>query len=150
MAEALGVASGVAGLLSLTITVVDASYRYVSNVRNASKAVQAYFRELSTLKKVLVQLDEVVHNPEITDLLSARRSFLSTDGIDDCKSELERLHQKLKKRKADNAFNRLTWPFAEEDTRKIVEVLHRYQNIFHMALSTDGLLASITLPMKKD
>lgn len=139
MTEPLGIASGVAGLLSLAITVVDTSYRYVSNVRNASRAVQSYFRELSALKKVLIRVDEVVHNLDITDLLSTNQSLLYEGCLDECKVELESLHQRLKKRKADNAFNRLSWPFAEAETQRLVETLHRYQSVFHTALSADGL-----------
>ncbi len=45
MAEVLALSSGVAGLLSLVIIVADVSYRCISNMRNVSGAVQAYFRE---------------------------------------------------------------------------------------------------------
>ena len=144
MGEALAVASSVSGLLSLAITVADASFRCISNVRNASSAIQAYFRELSALKKVLVQIDDLTHNPEIRYSLPRGQLFLQTvAGVDECCKELERLRQKLQKRTAGNAFstsfNRLSWPFAEEETRGIVETLHRYRGIFQTTLSADGL-----------
>jgi hypothetical protein len=60
MAEALGIASGIAGLLSLTIETYRISAKYISGVRNASKVVNDLLRELNALKKVLVDLDGLI------------------------------------------------------------------------------------------
>jgi hypothetical protein len=60
MAEILGIASGIAGLLSLTIETYRISANYISGVHNASKLVKDLLRELSALKKVLVDLDDLI------------------------------------------------------------------------------------------
>jgi hypothetical protein len=60
MAEALGLAAGIAGLLSLTIETYRISAKYISGVRNASKLVTDLLRELDALKKVLVDLDGLI------------------------------------------------------------------------------------------
>lgn len=42
MAEVLGIASGIAGLLSLTIEVFGISYKYVNEVRDASSSARLF------------------------------------------------------------------------------------------------------------
>jgi NACHT domain len=131
----------VAGLLSLTITVIDISNRYFSNVKNATRIIKGYFRELEALKLLLVNFKAL----ESQGLPTA-----TTTALEGCHSELERLRTKLQKRSSGNAFSnalhRLTWPFAEEETRHLVEVVHRYLDVFHAALSVDNIkLGSTTL-----
>lgn len=73
MAEALGLASSIAGLLSLTIETYRISAKYISGVRNASKLAKALLSELDALKKVLVDLDGLIAEVDedvVSDLLS--------------------------------------------------------------------------------
>jgi hypothetical protein len=37
----------------------------------------------------------------------------------------------------------LTWPFEEKETGRAVDMLHRFQGMFHTALSSDTLYASL-------
>jgi hypothetical protein len=60
MAEILGIASAVAGLISLTIETYRISANYISGVRNASKLVKDLLRELGALRKVLFDLDDLI------------------------------------------------------------------------------------------
>jgi len=143
MADPLSVGTGVAGLLSLTLAVAKTSYQYVSSFKGASAAVSSYLRELSALKIVLLKLDELLDHLGSTDVHSVQKHSILAMDIEGCRRELEELHRKLQKRSAGGTiatnFNRLTWPFAESETQRLVEVLHRYQSIFHMAISTDAL-----------
>jgi hypothetical protein len=113
--------ASVAGLLSLTITVVDISHRYFSSAKNATKTVKGYFRELEALKLLLGDFKAVD---------SKGLSTATTTALEGCHSELERLRSKLQKRTTENSFSnaihRLTWPFAEEETRHLIEVLGRF------------------------
>jgi len=144
MAEAIGIASGIAGLLSLTITVMDISFRYISNVHGASKSISVYLQELTGLKTLLIRLDELAHSPDTLDIFMERSpALLSMISIDRCQIELDRLRLKLQRQTTGNlllsSFNRLFWPFAEEETRRLVETIHRYRSYFQTALSADGL-----------
>jgi hypothetical protein len=143
MAEAIALASGVAGLLSLAIQITTISHRYISGFKGASKAVQSLFRELSALQKVLIQLQDIAQNPEYEEFTVHLQASV---GIAECHQELDRIRQKLQKRKADGAvsasLNRLTWPFVEDETQRLVEVLYRYQVTFTSSLFLDTLYAS--------
>ena len=138
MAE-VGIASSVTGLLSLTIQVIDASYRYFASVRNAPKTIKGYFRELEILKLVLASFEKIIQDPNTASQLSVTDSTI----LEGCRDELERLRTKLHKRTSENAFSvslhRLAWPFAEEETRRLIDVLHRYQSCFHATLAAANM-----------
>lgn len=166
MAEAVAFASGIAGLLSLAIQITTLSHRYISGFKGASKAVQSLFRELSALEKVFKQLHAIANNPEFSKFEAHLQALL---GVAECHDELEQIRQKLlkrqpeereepRKRGADGGQesqkrqvggaitaprNRLTWPFAEEETQRRVEVLHRHQVTFTSALGIVSLYVLI-------
>ena len=141
MAE-IGFISGIAGLLSLTIQVISVSNRYFSNVRNASRTVKGYIRELEVFKLVLVDLETLAKDPSTAKQLHSVDSTI----ISGCYDELDRLRTRLQKRTIGDALSsaalRFTWPFAEEETRRLIDVLHRYQNSFHAALSAANMRVS--------
>ena len=144
MAEALALASGLATLLSLVTVIADTSSKFVRNVCKASEEIQSYFSELAALKKVLVELDGIIHKPKYEALLVQRgyRTF-TCDGVSECRQELELHQEKLQKATSGSiahvTWNRLRWPFTTAETQKLVDKFHRYQGIFHASLSIQGL-----------
>ena len=142
MAE-IALASSVAGLLSLAIQVADISHRYFTSVKNSSKTIKGYFRELEVLKLVLRKFDDLAKDPNTATHFSGANITI----VDGCREELENLRSKLHKRSTDTTFpkslNRLTWPFAEDETRRLVALLHRYQASFHAVLSADHFKLSV-------
>lgn len=141
MAE-LAAASSIAGILSLTIQVIQISQRYISGVRNASRTIRGYFRELMIMRLVLEDFQAFVNNEDGTATTCA--------ALEACSAELESLRSELHNRMNSNTsasrFNRLTWPFAEDETRRRTEVLHRYQSSLHVLLAAQNhRLAASTL-----
>ena len=67
MAEVLAVASGVAGLLSLTIEVYATSARYISAVKKASATINDVLRELKSLKRILTELDKAIEHTGVRE-----------------------------------------------------------------------------------
>lgn len=144
MAEAIGVASGIAGLLSLTITIISISYQYVSNAHSASKSISAYLQELASLKTLLIKLDEMAHSLDTMETFKERSpALLSMTSIGQCQMVLDQLHSTLRKQSTGNLLlsrlNRLTWPFAEVETRRLIETIHRHRSTFETILSANGL-----------
>lgn len=145
MAEVIGIASGIAGLLSLTIEVIQISSTYVNGVRGASSTVQRFLKELDNLKKVFAKFDEMSKN--IDDI-----QVFGEDGqsclvsVQDGKHYLELLtdvRNRLGTRTTDGSFRKklkaLTWPFSEEKTLSLVGSLHRHLDIYQTALTIDNL-----------
>jgi Fungal N-terminal domain of STAND proteins len=139
MAEPISISSGIAGLLTLAITVADKSYQYASDVRGASATVASYLQELSAMKAILFKLNELTETHAATARLAkASTSLLSAMNINECQKELEMILGKLRKHSEGSALSALAWPFVERDIKKHVGMLQRYNHLFQMALSADA------------
>ena len=89
------------------------------------------------MKIVLGKFDDPMKDPNTATHFSSANITI----VDGCREELENWCSKLHKRSTDSSLgkslNRLTWPFAEEETRRLVDLLHRYQTSFHAVLAAD-------------
>ncbi|KAF3921062.1 Ankyrin-3 [Arthrobotrys entomopaga] len=142
--DGVSVASGIAGLLSLSVTIMGVSYKYISSAREASKKEAEYMFELTNLRLLFLRLQEIIETSE-------GRSFknLSALPISECMRDLEQIRSKLKKRSSSRLFaikfNKLSWPFVEQETAQMVETLHRYREIFQTALTVEGFAYTTTI-----
>lgn len=139
MAEALGIASGAAGLLSLAIEVTKLSYTYIASVRGAPKSLTAYIGELATLTSVLSQLKNLIQARR----LNSQSSQILSKALDNCKQEVEHLKAKLERKVSYGRIKAkvaaLVWPLSESELLDKVNQLHRYNGIFSSALQADSL-----------
>jgi hypothetical protein len=142
MADPLSISASVAGLLSLVIQVADGAYRYISSAHNASSTISSLLKELQALKAVLVRLDDLTH-PSHTEASGpdGNAFIISLLEIEVCREDLQEIYQKLKSKLdakgATKSLPRLAWPFHEDSTLKMIVKLHRYVEVFQLALSTD-------------
>ncbi|KAG7406969.1 Ankyrin-3 [Fusarium oxysporum f. sp. rapae] len=138
MAEALGIASGAAGLLSLAIEVTKLSYTYIASVRGAPKSLTSYIGELATLTSVLLQLDDLIQAKR----LNSQNSQILSKALSDCKQEVEHLRAKLERKVSYGGIKAkvaaLAWPLSESELQDKVNMLHRYNGIFSSALQADS------------
>ncbi|KAH7173268.1 ankyrin repeat-containing domain protein [Fusarium flagelliforme] len=143
MAEALGIASGAAGLLSLAIEVTKLSYSYIASVRGAPKSLTAYIGELATLTSVLLRLENLIE----AGRLNSQNSQILSKALNDCKQEVEHLKAKLERKVSYGRFRAkmaaLVWPLSESELLEKVNMLHRYNGIFSSALQADSLTVAI-------
>lgn len=132
MAEVLGAASGVAGLLSLTIEIVKLSKQYIEGVSSARKDVEQLVQELQSLKETLWQIDALNNND-----VEARFA----KDMEACAEILRELLAKLKERFQGShtkvKLKRLTWPFSEKRTMEQIQRLHRYLSVFQTSIGVD-------------
>ena len=159
MADPLSLAAGIAGLLSLTIQVIDIINKFQDNVRTVCKDVEELVQELIGLKIILEKLKTSWKEKK----LPPDFDLSALAGIEKaCEKQLTTLFDRLNKaagwlqryvslligweqiltmpvyRKPifslrGTAF-RLHWPFEVEKTREIVDNLHRYFSIFSWVL----------------
>ena len=144
MAEVLGVVSGVAGLISLTIEVFGISYRYISGVRGASDTVSRFLGELENLKGVLLKIEHLSRELNDVDVFGdGPFSLLSKDDCNSYVDLLNTIRKDMEDRLPNGSFRRkvkaLTWPFSEEKTVALVESLHRHLDIYKMALVANNM-----------
>ncbi|KAM0083202.1 hypothetical protein ACKRZS_004614 [Fusarium odoratissimum] len=143
MAEALGIASGAAGLLSLAIEVTKLSYTYIASVRGAPKSLTSYIGELATLTSVLLQLDDLIQARKV----NGQNNRVLSKALKDCKQEVEHLKAKLERKVSYGRIKAkvaaLAWPLSESELQDKVNMLHRYNGIFSSALQADSLTVAI-------
>ena len=144
MAEVLGIASGVAGLMSLTIEVFQISYDYIDKVYNASNTIRLFLKELQDLKIVLIKVEQMTKSTDDPDIFGDDPSCLLSIGeSNEYVDLLGTIRHKLEKRRADGSFRQklksLTWPFSEDKTLGLIQALHRHLDIYQTALALDNL-----------
>ena len=144
MAEALAVASGIAGLLALTIEVYATSSKYVTDVGNAKGTIQQLLRELRELKTILTNLDSIFEYT-VNEDMTKKRPMASTafQYADEYVSILETLRKKLESEAGGNSFSAkvkaLKWPFSMERTKFTIDVLRRHVENFRAVMDVDAL-----------
>ncbi|KAF2659374.1 hypothetical protein K491DRAFT_622918, partial [Lophiostoma macrostomum CBS 122681] len=162
MAEALGVAAGVAGIISLTIQITQVAIQFGQDFKNEPEDVKAFISELGALKTVLSETHtNILLNPDFAEAFQGRRSVLlsqllpqpgaaiKTDTevmVDTCKTELEALVIDFTKRAKRHG---LTWErfkgaLLANKTRMAVEVLHRQCEALNRMMSVDALMLGAT------
>ena len=143
MAEALGIAAGVAGLISLTIEVFGISYKYVHGVRNPSFSVCQFSTELEELHKVLLRVDQVAKETNEREVFGDAGSCLlslkeSNEYIGLLQNVRDKLQQQQDPSSSRSKLKTLTWPFSKKETLAFANSLHRHLDIYNVALSLDN------------
>jgi hypothetical protein len=128
MAEAIGLASAIAGLLTLIGQVTKLSYIFLSDIRSASKSQKLYLQEVSALTEVLLRIEQSLEVQE----LGVVRPSISTKALQDCQELLGSLKTSLEKAtesssRIEKLKSSIKWPFDENEVKKLVERLHRYR-----------------------
>ena len=144
MAEVLAIASGIAGLVSLTIEVFGISYEYINGVRDASASARRFLKELEDLQIVLLRVEKSAKEINQEEVFGdAGSCLLSIKKSNEYIDLLQKLRDKMKQRHTDSSFrNRmkaLTWPFSEKETLALTESLRRHLEIYRTALAIDSV-----------
>lgn len=143
MAEAVGVASSVAQLVTVAAQIAKLTYGYIVDVRNASRVQKAYLQEVSAFVDVLLQLEQALQDSEEFSVVADRPESLSSAALGECQQNLATQHAKLEKH-----IHRLVWPFHDRDLRKAIDDLHRFRGIFtDFAIANASLAPPVTAPL---
>ena len=136
MSDPLSVAASVAGLVGLTLQLIDV----VSRFSGAAAALQEIIQELTALQVVLKQLDSFLD-------IQGPSGFSHTSALcianAACECKLRDLLIKPQKSaqqtsKTAKLWDRLRWPLASKEHRETVDALHRYTQMYELALTVDG------------
>jgi hypothetical protein len=74
MAEALGIASGAAGIVALGLEITQGLLRYYSAWRDQDKDIKSMYGSLTVLSKLLLQLERRIQTPAIFDIEAISRT----------------------------------------------------------------------------
>lgn len=137
MAEIIGIASGVAGLVTVAMKVTELSYGYITDIRSAQSTQKQYLRELSALTDVLLRSEEALQafDGQGDDL--ERTAKLPGNIISDCSQQLQELRSELEKPSPS-----IFWPLKEKTLKKHLESIHRFRSIFSDFLTAQTLVVT--------
>jgi len=138
--DGVSVASGIAGLITLAITVTGTLTEFVTAIRDKPKNVKELHDELLLLGEVLSQLRDFLAEEEAKGRSFSRNSVLQK-AITDCYARIERIGDKLKPTeggKIARALDRMKWPFEQKDVLQMVENLRRFTHTFQFAVTIEG------------
>lgn len=129
MAETLGVASGIARLINLTIEVFG--IRYIDGVRNALCSARRFLKKLKALQIVLHRVEQVANEKYKLEAFNDTGLYLlSINEANKYINLLQNSRGKLQQRQSHSAFRNhvkaLTWPFSEKETFVLTESFHRH------------------------
>jgi hypothetical protein len=143
MADPLSIASGVAGLVSLTIQATQLTCKYVAEASEAGETALQCLRSLSLLRDVLARISETEQSEAVTSIVTRKSELISPDELQKCTQNVERVRQRLqalfhddgkvKRRKA------LTWPFQSAESAKLIKQLQDFRDTLASVTAADSL-----------
>lgn len=142
MAEVLGVAASVIGVLQLTGSVISFCYEYRAGVKGARKEILSIIDELNDLRDIMESILRLVEKDEAQSKsrLSASIELCRPDGaLMKCKDELSRLEERLSEPRSrmQKLGQLVVWPLKEKEVAKILQHLQGVKASFNLALVTD-------------
>ncbi|KAF5870500.1 putative ankyrin repeat protein [Botrytis fragariae] len=145
MAEALGVASSIAGLVSLADTVVRLGYKYIRDVKDAEKSVQNLVEEVNNLSGVLHSLDNVAQALETQD--NSVHSSSKIQHLYSCQTTLEKITDQLEKAipAVKSTSQKLKWPFKKAAISELLKEIQNHKSTMIMALNTQQMSTLIEI-----
>ncbi|THV48988.1 hypothetical protein BGAL_0217g00130 [Botrytis galanthina] len=145
MAEAIGVASSIAGLVSLADTVVRLCYKYIRDVKDAERSVQNLVKEVNNLSGVLHSLENVAQALEAQD--TSVHSSSKIKHLYSCQITLEKMTEQLQKAipEVKSTSQKLKWPFKKAVTSELLDEIQSHKLTMNMALNTQQMSTLIEI-----
>lgn len=154
MAEAVGLAASIAGLVQLTGSVFKQVNKFCKEAKDAPSKAQ----ELATQTRDLAGIFENLRL--LASALEDRgsNSVLKPQHLESCEKTLQEINGKLHKalsgfdigKSARRFVRRLKWPFSLEETKDLVADLANHRANLHLALSADSMDALMKSLAKQD
>ncbi|KAH0603479.1 uncharacterized protein H6S33_007801 [Morchella sextelata] len=142
MAEAVGLAASILGIIHITTKVASLSYSYISGVKRAPDEIRKLADELKSLTTVLTTLSICAndHGPALLQIQGPLQSCVSE--LLSIQIKLENSSIKAKGRWWDMSFSRLQWPCEEQETLNYVSKIERFKNLVTLAMNADQVIRS--------
>ncbi|KAF4996358.1 hypothetical protein FDECE_12502 [Fusarium decemcellulare] len=154
MAEAVGLAASIAGLVQLTGSVFNAVTKFCKEAKDAPSKAQELATQTRELAGLLENLRLLASSLETRDPdCSLKPEHLDTCGktLDIIWSKLEKAQRDFESSKVTKKFSRrLKWPFSLSDTKDLVADIANHRATLHLALSADSMDVLLKSLAKQD
>jgi len=146
MADPLSVASGVAGLVSLTIQATQLACKYVAEVSNAGETALQCLRSLSLLRDVLERIHESEQSEAVASIITHRTDLVSPGELEKCTNHVEIVRQRLQALFHDDGKVRrrkaLIWPFQSKESAALIKQLEDFRDNLASVTAANSLEVS--------
>ncbi|MCJ1287696.1 hypothetical protein MMC26_007048 [Xylographa opegraphella] len=153
--DPLSISTGIAGLLTLIVSIGQVGFEYVSCVRDAPKAIKTLVREVTCLEEVLRSIrNELLLDSELVRLSAQRREdrWSGRDALlRECQKDLDALLRELREKGQGGKvkiLDRALWYFNEGEMKERIHMICRYRDQF-TALTSQDISAVSTLTLKE-
>ncbi|KAJ4351397.1 uncharacterized protein N0V89_006739 [Didymosphaeria variabile] len=143
MADPLSIASGIAGLITLSSAVVAAGYKYIESVRSPPNDVKNLISDISSLSVLFAQLVSYAASP--TGLSrTAFEEFAQQHVLSDCETALQTAlslvqgYDASKGSHSHSVVKALSWPMKQKEVNKIRDRINKVCIELKLALSIDS------------
>jgi hypothetical protein len=136
MAEVIGVASSVAGLMTLADVVVRRGYKFIRDVREADETVRKIVEEVNSLSGVLHSLSNVVERLE--EEHSRHDPSTQIHYIESCYQTLTKLRGLFDEAVPEAPLSKsekLRWPLKKSHTKDLLVEIERHKATMTLAMS---------------
>jgi hypothetical protein len=154
MAEAVGLAASIAGLIQLTGSVFKLVTKFCREAKDAPSKAQELATQTRELAGVFGNLSLLAYSLQTT----SSDPSLKTQHLDSCQRTLSEINTTLDKAQADfdsgkaakKFSRRLKWPFSLSVTKDLVSDLASHRATIQLALSADSMDALLKSLSKQD
>ncbi len=130
------------GMVAAAAKTAHLIYEYSSAVKHAPAEARELSEELLAVANVLGMLRAHLEQENSKGHAFDRTSVIFS-AVDGCNRRLQDISSALStvpaRSKLSRFISRLKWPMNRQDTVDAITALHRYLQIFHFAVSIDGL-----------
>jgi hypothetical protein len=137
MADPLSIASGIAGLVTLTATILSNGYRVYSQTKQHSENICSLLNEVACFSGILVGLVAHIRKQQCSPRrANTSESYFFSEqpcriATEECRSILEKIQKLLEKqRKMKGVIRPIRWQFEQDDAKDLVSQLERYKTTF--------------------
>lgn len=148
MAQALGIASGAAGLLSLGIRLCQGLLDYYSSWKDAESEVLTTYTSIGGLTKILMLINSTLEERKVGPEALAKvldNITLCRDGITNLREKLHKIQLHTVADVVGERFRSQVWrvlyPFKKSTLVKLQEIVGELRDNLHLALSVLGMRA---------
>jgi hypothetical protein len=136
MAEVLGVAASVAGLMTIADSIVRKGFKFIKDVKDAEKSVEKLVEEVNNLSGVLHSLNNVVEQLEEDEKdvdPSAQIHY-----IESCYKTLKKIQDLFDEAVPGVPMSRgdkLKWPLKKAHTKELLDEIGRHKSTMTLAMT---------------
>jgi len=138
MAEVLGVAASVAGLISLADIVVGRGYKFLRTIKNAEKTVKSLVHEVNVISGVLHSLSNTIQLLEEDEDMANFDPTTQVHYIEACYQTLLQIQCSFEAALPTSPLSigqKIRWPLKLSETKELLADVQRHKSTIVLAMS---------------